>query len=522
MLKHRMFSIASIFLLTTVLAIVYARLRHKYTFWEREGVNFWKPTPFMDTIKLLFGQNQSVYLYFSDIHNDPKMSKAAAVGMHLLDRPALLLREPELIKSVMIKNFHKFSNRCGTCDPHIDTLGSNTLFFTNNPKWRDLRVKLTPLYTTAKVKQLFPLMKEVGDQLESHLANKGKSFVAEMKELCGSFTIDMIARTALGIQANSFTNPNGELSIHGRRHLHFDLGRAFTFLIMFFYPKYLSTFRIQFFRPEFAAFLRKSIDEIFIAREKSKAKRNDLIDTLLELKKEMIAKGEYDEVAHDTLLAQAGIFFTAGSDTSSSAMAYTLYEMAKHPDMQERLRSEICDAFIAGNGDMTYEILTNLPYLNMVVDETLRMYPALPSVDRVHMPSDGEAPFDLRPYYDYTLPKGMPIYISVYGIQHDAKYWPNPYTYDPERFSPEYKKLHEPLAYMPFGAGPRKCIGNRIGLLQAKLGLALFLKNHYVEVCDKTPPEIKFDRFGFVMSYKKGIYLNVIEDGLYESRAAND
>ncbi|XP_017487087.1 PREDICTED: cytochrome P450 6g1-like [Rhagoletis zephyria] len=237
------------------------------------------------------------------------------------------------------------------------------------------------------------------------------------------------------------------------------------------------------------------------------------------MKKELLARQEYDNEAQDMLTAQAAVFLTAGFETSSSTMAFALYELAKHPDLQERLRNEIRDALLIDHGKLSYETITNLPYLGMVVDEVLRLYPVLPVLDREHLPREEDKPFDLRPYYDYKVPTGMAVYIPIFGIQRDPKYWPNPDTFDPERFSPENKKLHEPMAYLPFGTGPRNCIGSRIGLLQAKIGLVHILKNHFVTFCDKTPAEITFDPMSIVLQYREGIYLNVVNDALYEQNA---
>ncbi|XP_067633194.1 uncharacterized protein [Eurosta solidaginis] len=514
----KMLSIESICLLATLFGIVYAWLRYTYGYWKRHGIPFMKPLPLVGNATVMFTRTKSFLLYISDVYDDPKMSKEAVVGIYLLSRPALVLREPELIKSVMIKQFQKFPNRIGDSDPVGDPLGAKNLFFQHNPQWKEQRTKLTPMYTAAKIKQLYLLMREIGAELEAHLHKQGKSCVTEVKEICALFTTDLIATTAFGIQAHSFENPNSEFRTHARKFFEVTITRALSFMIAFFYPKWVSTLKIKLFNPEFSAFLRNTIADVMSAREKSNGTRNDLIDVLLEMKKEFVANGEYDEGAQDALIAQAGLFFTAGFETSSTTMSFALYELAKHPAMQGRLRNEICDAFIAENSKLSYETITTLPYLSMVIDETLRMYPVAPALDRVHSPDEGEDPFDLKPYNDYTLPKDMPVFIPVYGLQHDPKYWPNPETFDPERFTPENKKLHEPMAYLPFGAGPRNCIGNRLGLLQSKLGLAHILKNHCVKFCDKTPAEMKFDPMSIGLTSKVGIYLNIVNDELYEQR----
>lgn len=99
------------------------------------------------------------------------------------------------------------------------------------------------------------------------------------------------------------------------------------------------------------------------------------------------------------------------------------------------------------------------------------------------------------------------IFYFVFPLQ----YWPEPELFDPERFSPEQKKSHIPMTYLPFGAGPHQCIAQSLAVLQVKLGLIHFLKRHRVERCDKTADTIKFDRRYALLTQKGGIYLKLVE-----------
>ncbi|XP_049308987.1 cytochrome P450 6g1-like [Bactrocera dorsalis] len=515
-----MLSINTTFLLAALLGLVYVWCRYSFGYWKRTNIPYM--SPLIGNTEVFIKRTNSFFLYLADVYKDAKMSTAAAVGIYILNKPALVLREPELIKTVLVKEFAKFENRSAACDPHNDPLGSNNLFFVNNPLWKDLRTKITPIFTSGKFKQMYPLMTEIGTDLEAHLnsfAKTNDAFVTEVKEICASFTTDMIASIAFGVKANSLSNPNGEFRTQGRKLFTATFRRAIDFFVGFFFSKWASTLRITLFTPEFSTFLRGTINHVMASREESKATRNDLIDVLVSLKGEAVAKGEYNAHLQDVLTAQAAVFFSAGFESSSSLMTFTLYELSKRPDLQERLRNEICEAFVAEQGTMSYETINNLPYLGMVVDEALRLYPLIPFLDREHRPKEGEKPFDLKPYYDYTLPVGMTLLVSVLGVHRDPKFWPNPYTFDPERFNAENKKTHKPMTYFPFGSGPRNCIGSRIGLLQAKVGLVHIFKNHYVTTCDKTPSEIIFDTLGVALNYKSGMYLNFVNDKRYERNA---
>lgn len=111
----------------------------------------------------------------------------------------------------------------------------------------------------------------------------------------------------------------------------------------------------------------------------------------------------------------------------------------------------------------------------------------------------------------YVIKKGMPVLIPAAAIHRDERYYPNPLDFNPDNFSAERVAARDPILWLPFGDGPRNCIGKRFGLMQTVIGLALLLKQFHFDVCDKTeiPPE--FNKKGFLISTKEGIYLKVTQ-----------
>ncbi|KAH8331649.1 hypothetical protein KR074_009053 [Drosophila pseudoananassae] len=515
----------ALFLVVAALVAVYLWFQRNHTYWQRKGIPYIPPTPIIGNTKPAFKMETSFGLYLSEIYNDPRAQNEAVVGIYALNKPALIIRDVDLIKSVLIKDFNRFHNRYAQCDPHRDPLGYNNLFFVRNNHWKDIRTKLTPVFTSGKVKQMYPLMQEIGRDLEAALKRHGEEssvkYITEIKEICAQFSTDSIATIAFGIRANSLENANGEFRNYGRQMFTFNVSRAKDFFVAFFLPKLVSLFRIQFFTPEFSSFMRKTIGHVMEDRERTGNVRNDLIDVLVALRKEAAAEPSKPHYARnqDFLVAQAGVFFNAGFETSSSTMAFALYELAQHPEMQQRLRQEINEALLEGGGSLTYEKIQGLEYLSMVVDEVLRLYPVLPFLDREYESIQGEPDLSLKPFYDFSYENGTPVFIPVFALQRDPKFWPNPNQFEPERFSPEKRKNIQAMAYLPFGAGPHNCIGSRIGLLQSKLGLVHFLKNHAVRNCADTMKQMKFDPKGFVLQADGGIHLEIVNDGLYDVSA---
>ncbi|KAG5323617.1 CP6K1 protein, partial [Pseudoatta argentina] len=152
----------------------------------------------------------------------------------------------------------------------------------------------------------------------------------------------------------------------------------------------------------------------------------------------------------DALLAQAAIFFVAGRETSIATMTCALFELAKQPEMQKRVREETHKTIQDAN-DVTYEAVHNMKYLHQVINETL-LYPPVPIIDRFPL-SD-----DIFPGTKITDKKDIPVYVVLFGIQTDLRYYLDPMHFDPERFSDERKNHIVPCTFLPFGEGPYKLV----------------------------------------------------------------
>jgi cytochrome P450 family 6 len=169
-------------------------------------------------------------------------------------------------------------------------------------------------------------------------------------------------------------------------------------------------------------------------------------DILLELRKTA-------SLTVSELAAESFIFFLGGFETSSSLSVFTMYELALNPDIQDKLRHEIKTGIEDNDGKLTYDLLFSFKYLDMVVNETLRKYPPAFIITR-----NSTKDFTI-PGTEMTIPANTDININVLSIHRDPEYYPEPEKFDPERFTPENVKNRKPFTFIPFGDGPRKCIG---------------------------------------------------------------
>ncbi|KAK4879863.1 hypothetical protein RN001_008009 [Aquatica leii] len=409
-----------------------------------------------------------------------------------------VIKDPAIIKAILVKDFNYFYDRCILSDEKCDSVSSKMLFFLKNPEWKSVRTKMTPVFTSGKMKNMLCLMNNAGTSLKKYIKEHMHNNSIESKELCAKFSTDVITSCAFGLEAGSFKNEDAKFRAVGRQMFDFQWMAAVRQTIYFLAPSLAKLMRMSFFDLKLTGFLRdvfwKTIEE-----RNSFNRRNDLIDLIKDLRSQSDPNKSFT-LDGDRIVAQATQFFAAGFETVSSTMAFTLYELSINPKIQQKLKLEIANT-LAQYKEFSYDSIKSMKYLHMVICETLRKYPVLPFLDR-------------RCMHDYKLPnsnfilkKGTPVYIPMLGLHHDPNHFPNPELYDPERFSDENKDSITSFTYIPFGEGPRNCIGERFGLLTTKVGVCQILSEFEVETCADTPVPIEFTTKSFFLASTVGIPL---------------
>ncbi|XP_068898640.1 cytochrome P450 6k1-like isoform X2 [Tenebrio molitor] len=429
--------------------------------------------------------------------------KTPYFGIYVFHQPNLVIRSPELIRKVMVKDFDKFKDRNAFSNESIDPLNFHSLFGAKDTTWRNLRSKLSPVFTSGKIKLMFPLMVDCANDLSAHLEKlNGKT--VEMGNVLKRYSVDIISSCAFGINANCFKTENSEILVMATRLLDFrSLSRSLSMFCAFFLPKVMYIFRLTFADQTAAKFLVDVFKGALREREEKKIVRNDLIDLLNNLKKNESFDDSYkfDDIK---MAAQAITFFSAGNDSSSITLSFAFYELALHKEVQDRLRREI-RATLDKEKDLTYESIHNIKYLDMVLSEVLRKYPLTALINR--QPSENYT-FEET---GFTLEKHITVIIPITGLHFDPEHFPDPEKFDPERFSDENKRNIKSYTYLPFGEGPRSCIGQRFALLMSKLAIAYVIKDYAVEPTNQTSIPMKYNpRYPFTQS-KDGVHLRIVK-----------
>lgn len=167
----------------------------------------------------------------------------------------------------------------------------------------------------------------------------------------------------------------------------------------------------------------------------------------------------------------------AGYETSATTLVFLAYSLATNPDVMTRLQEEI-DSTFPNKTPVQYEALMQMEYLDSVFNECLRLYPPAARLERT-------AKETVR-INGITIPKDMIVMVPVYALHHDPELWPEPEEFRPDRFSKQNKQSINPYTYLPFGAGPRNCIGMRFALAMVKLALVEVLQHYSFSVCEET------------------------------------
>ncbi|XP_014291322.1 cytochrome P450 6a2 [Halyomorpha halys] len=468
--------------------VLYMRWRSFFSHWEKRGIpSLPGSIPFgsyssRSQLNQYHGYTMNEFYY--------KMQDHPYFGYYEVKTPTMMVKDPELIKLLLTKEFSHFRDRLTHVLPKTDPLVHYQLFSLQGDKWRALRTKLTPTFTSGRMKAMFPLFVECAQALNTLLWSQEGSII-DVKDVIARFTTDVICSCAFGFQTNSIVEPNHPLRKAATDFIAFgdSLYLKFRFLVgllPFVVP--LNRFTPQ----SVEDYIMKLVSDTVEYREKNNVTRNDFLDLLIQLKNKGSLKEGKEEVGEDfeinleVLAAQSFLFFFAGYETSSSVQSFCLYELALHQDIQDKLREEIQEV-IKKHGEVTYQAVTEMKYLDMVVSEAMRKYPTVPLLIRscvmpFTMPDGGK------------VEKGDQIFIPVWSLHHDSKYFPDPERFDPNRFSPENEGNIKPYTYLPFGEGPRMCIGNRFGLLQTKVGLITVIRNFQVLPCEKTSIPLKLVR----------------------------
>ena len=229
----------------------------------------------------------------------------------------------------------------------------------------------------------------------------------------------------------------------------------------------------------------------YITKRRNEAPGHDLLQTLMDAR---YADGE--GMPDELILSESMQLLVAGHETSSNALSWMLYLLSSRPDCLERVRQEFDT--VLGGAPLNFGDVMKLEFTGQVIHEALRLYPPFWMVDREAVADDRVG--------DLEIPRGSTVIVFVYGAHHAPASWPDPESFNPERFAKGSEKLFTPFTFLPFGAGPRGCIGGNYAMLQILMILSTVLTRYDFELIpgqtiEARPMVILRPKHGIKMSF---------------------
>lgn len=452
-----------LFLLLLFVAALYFYNIRTFNYWKKRGIKYEEPVLFFGTNKNVFLAKQSRTQYVRDIYF--KYPNDKVIGAFRSTTPELIIRDPQLIRDVLLNDFSSFYLRGINTHKKVFEPLRRHLFSLEGDLWRMVRQKLTPAFTSGKLKAMFPLIVQLAEKLQAKtLAAAKENRSVDARNLFACFTTDIIGTYGFGIATESIDDENSAFRKLGVEMFKITYKDAMVGMLKDIFPELAKNLR-NFARVE--KHVLGLINQILEERNHEPAGRNDFIDLLLEYQKkgpmevESIEKRNPDgsriqvsmELDDILLAAQVFVFFAAGFETSSSSSSFTLHQLAYNPEVQKKVQEDIDNVLAKYDGIMSYESIKEMSYLECAFKEGLRMFPPIGFLMRKSSKNYTFNDINL------TIDKDVFVMIPLHAMHMDPKYWDNPEEFRPERFHPDNFTAIQKSVYFPFGEGPRNCIG---------------------------------------------------------------
>ncbi|CAD7092566.1 unnamed protein product [Hermetia illucens] len=484
--------------------LIYVFLIYNFNYWKKRGVEGPQPRLLFGNFPSMLTQSRHIIYDVNDIYREYK-SKERFVGVFALRTPQLVVLDPKLCQEILVSNFQSFHDNQFARMIHkdLDPVIALNPFILTGSEWKDKRAEITPALTPNRIKASYPIMQKVCTRMTEYLdveTLKPVESGLNAKELATKFTTEVVANCVYGFEAEAFEDDECQIRERGTKLINQSFGTQLYFVLAAFLPNITNIYRLQLVKPESEKFFTDLMETAIQLRKETKSDRIDFLNYLLQLQ-------EKKHLSTLEMAAHTMTFFLDGFETSSVLISNCLHLLADHRDIQQKLRDEINYAFTS-KGGLSYEKLLDLSYLDQCINETLRLRTPFPSGNKLCTES-----CEIRTNKGkiINLEKSTVVMLPYDCFHHDPEYYPDPERFDPERFSPEnggVKKYKDMGVFLPFGDGPRICLGMKFALCQSKAAVAEIIRNWEIAVNPQTKPEFVIDPKQFLYVPEGGTWLN--------------
>ena len=389
------------------------------------------------------------------------------IHQKVLGRNIFILNRPEDVQRVMVSNAGNYKKSLANRQALKPILGQG-LFVSEGKLWERQRKLLSPSTHRNRLKGYAETMVDTGRGTVEKLNGIDESQIVDLTEELTLLTSDIITRTMFGVKLGErnqllYQAFQDYLASHGRIHMSELIGLP-AWIPRPGQGKGKAAVRL------FDSVILSVIEQ----RQKSNDRHDDLLEMLLDFRDE---QGE--EMDFTLLRDEVASIYLAGHETTAITLTWAFYLLHEHQEVKQKLWDEL-ESVLEGR-DPTFDDVPKLVYTRAVVDESLRLYPPVHVFSRQALGKDVVA--------GIPVPKGSFMTISSYVLHRHKLLWENPDAFEPERFMPGRSGDVKQYSYIPFGAGPRICMGKHFGLMEAVLLLALFAQRYDCKLKSGHPVE---------------------------------
>jgi cytochrome P450 len=383
----------------------------------------------------------------------PELFGRNLIYNRLLFLHSFLINKPEYIEHVLLTN-HKNYTKSRFLRRMLGPLLGEGLLISEGEFWRRQRRIAAPAFHNKRIAEFVTVMASCTEAMLARWRSVTGPFdvAAEMMAL----TLNIIARTMFS------TDVSGDVETV-RRLMNIVMTLRPSMLDLFGLPEWLPRGQPPAYRRAIAEF-DALVDRFLAERRADKIDRGDLLSILLAARDPDTGEGMSDKQLRDEILT----IFLAGHETTANALSWTWYLLAQHPETEARLHRELDQ--VLGGRLPNFGDLAALKWTRMVVEEAMRLYPAAHAIARTAIGEDRIG--------GVRVPAGAIISISIYVTHRNPNLWPEPERFDPERFAPAAVAQRHRFAYLPFGGGPRICIGNSFAIAEAQVIIAAIAQRY--------------------------------------------
>ena len=481
------------------LAIAYWFFTRNYNHWQKQNVPYWpNPVPLFGHLIPVITLKEEFGFLVDRIY---RKFDASVVGMYYMQRPAVIVRDPELVKSVLITNFTSFHNNMMQLNEKTDPVFARNPFFASDLEgWKISRNRTVNHLAGRKLNRLFVILQEVSTKMIAYTDRKIKendgTYEIEMKDYFVKYTGEFVANAAFAIEGQSYDDDPNPMSFAKIVKSVFEptFINGLKIALIIYFPQIANIFRIGFLDTKVDTYLRQNMKIILKQRQQMESPPDDFLQFVRE------SNGDSDM---NSIIADILVFYADVYETSSTTLAWLFLNLSKNKDVQGKLRSHIKSVLESTGGDITYENIKNMNYLDQVLNESLRISPPAGRLQKV---CTTETTLTGSDGLNVHLRPGDPVFIPLWGLHHDPKYWKNPDVFDPERFNLENEDgqaNRNKCTFLPFGVGPRMCVGMRLAQMIVKLATVTLLMKFSVEPSSKNREPFEMEPSS-ILTYNKG------------------